>query len=217
MFQLSQKYSAILNADCVVTTALLDGCSVDRLWSGVDLNGKRFVFFPCNLSGDHWMLFVADLSQHIIMFLNPLGSIPGWREVKLFDLIAKLMNKVLNIQPVLWNWNVPPYSKQKDSVNCGIYVMWYAEQLATGKSLTESVIPDVFRHHVFLEITGSCMRRRCYSDQTCGVCNDDKPVGDCLQCNQCDQWYHCACVGTTLDNAVRSEFQFLCPFRSSEC
>ena len=68
--------------------------------------------------------------------------------------------------------------------------MWYAEQLATGKSLSDSFDPSAFRRHIFQQLCGHCMQRAHYDDDACDICNDTVTDDQYLRCDQCEQWFH---------------------------
>jgi len=123
LYRLCEVHPHLLYAETVVTLALMNGSILDRLWIGEDMNGKSVVFFPCNLAGNHWVLFIADVINKTITYWNPTGMNPSKKECQIFSLIGDLMANKLQITVDTWNRSVPNHTLQSDSYNCGVFIM----------------------------------------------------------------------------------------------
>jgi len=211
LLRLTDTYTHTLGADCCVTAALKRGCSSSNLWSGIELLSKSVIFLPCNLRRSHWTPFVVDLRGHSILYLNPINTSPATLEIEMISLIVELVRDKFAIPSVLFDWKIIPRTLQKDSMNCGIFVMWYAWQIAQEKPLTDSLNPNTFRREIFKVITGQCMQRVTYDDEKCKVCKNRKNLKDWIECDQCSQWFHCKCAAVTLSDSKKVGFRFVCP------
>ena len=215
MYRLAQTYAHVWFTDTVVASALLNGCSTSRTWQGVDLAGKTLFFFPCNSAGNHWVLYVADTVRQVITYLNPMKTTMGPTELRMIRCIKDLMDsKLKGKQTVKWgDPEEPRHTRQKDSINCGVFTMWYAEQMARNDSLEVEMDPDVMRRRVFMTIAGSCLRRAYLKDESCGVCRNREEYSEWVMCEQCSQWFHNQCIGLPVRLAKDPTYKFICGHR----
>ena len=80
-------------------------------------------------------------------------------------------------------------------MNCGVFTMWNAQQIAEQKSLEGEVDTDVMRRSIFLTLAGNCLRRDNIEDDTCGICRNREQFKDWVLCDQCSQWNHDRSIG----------------------
>ena len=106
---------------------------------------------------------------------------------------------------------MPPHTCQDDGVNCGVFVMWYAYQIAHKNSITDPLVPADFRQKIFKMLAGNCMQREQYSDENCRVCGNSKLLAEWVQCGQCNQLFHCQCVNLPFVASRAENLKFVCP------
>ena len=212
MFRLTQVHRHVWFADSVVASALMNGCGTRRTWLGDDLSGKTVVFFPCNLAGNHWVLYVVDTVRRVVTYLNPMKTTMGHLELKMIECIKQLIDsKFPNSYNNKWsNPEEPPHARQQDSMNCGVFTMWYAQQIAEHKSLEGEFDTDAMRRSIFLTLAGNCLRRDSIKDETCGICRNREQFKDWVLCDQCLQWHHDRCIEVPVKLARDPSFKFIC-------
>ena len=209
LLHLSEAQPHVLFTDTCIPLLLMSDSACDRLWSNHDLSKKSMLLFPANLSGNHWFLVVVEIKTRKISYLNPSGQDPGPSESRLMWLIINLICKRFQVQSDGWNWRSPPRTVQKDAINCGTFVMWYAYQMANNKSITDDIDVIAFRHTVFKILVGNCMRRTSFSIINCQVCRGTDVNDNVISCSRCFQLFHCKCLGLSHSSIDRDKF--VCP------
>ena len=164
------------------------------------------------IAGNHWVLYVADTVRRIVTYLNPMKTTMGPTELKMIGCIKDLMDsKLKGKQTVKWgDPEEPRHVRQKDSINCGVFTMWYAEQMAKGESLEVEMDPDIMRRRIFMTIAGSCLRRAYLKDESCGVCRNRNDYSEWVMCEQCSQWFHNKCIRLPVRLAKDPTYKFKC-------
>lgn len=215
LLRLSQVRSHVLHAGSCFCRLLLSGTlrgsECDQLWEGESLETKSIFFFPVNYTNNHWALFVADINKLTIAYINPMETGSVHKQFQTFKLIQDLLSLHVTAQPISWKWVAPHRTLQTDSVNCGVFVMWYAFQLAHALPITDHLDPNEFRRFAFQVIAGNCMQRSHFSDETCRICHHAHSLEPRVQCKQCKQWFHCDCVGVPIADSQCDGYAFVCP------
>lgn len=94
-------------------------------------DGVKYIVIPVNACNSHWMLVYADFVTHTVTLIDSLGGEDGkWARVlkRCLEDFWKESNKKGRVMP---KWKTAVYkageSFQKDSINCGVYVMTFIE------------------------------------------------------------------------------------------
>ena len=126
-----------------------------------------------------------------------------------FFFIKSLLENLFDFLPKTWKLTVPDRTSQTGSMNCGVFVMWYAYQITHNRSITDPIVPNAFRRYVFQTLAGNCMQRSHFLDDTCKICHNAESFGQWVKCQQCSQRFHCECAGVTFADSLSNKF--VCP------
>ncbi|XP_052126459.1 uncharacterized protein LOC113211795 [Frankliniella occidentalis] len=158
------------------------------------------ILLPANLTGAHWCIvavFLRGLKPEI-WYYDPLqGDLQGDAATK--KLLFQLHSDLKSIFPPSSSHEVADdiiyveAKKQMDSMSCGVYVCSFAEQMAQ-KKLSYNLIENVpdFRRTMYDLIVGGCLKRKTYSEESCGVCHEELS-----SCNSLDDDHWTTCVHLT--------------------
>ena len=186
--------------------------SVDRLWSFEDITNKEWLMGPWNPSGSHWILVAYHFPTKQLIVIDPMHNIASpITTSNAITIFAKILHVKFNISNVVIGH--VNHTLQDDSLSCGVFTCWYAMQLLQKQSLIQEISVDRFRYNIFETIVGNCMHyvTSSNSEKLCGSCEgSDNEDEQWIECNRCEQWYHCSCVGITLDELPTIMF-FFCP------
>ena len=107
-----------------------------------------------------------------------------------------------------WLLETPETNRQTDGDSCGVFVCWFATQIINGQSLTANLFnPLLFRKIIYETIVGNCLRRQMFANNHCLQCiKAPIKADDWIQCDKCEQWWHCSCVGISLADAHQQAF-----------
>jgi Ulp1 family protease len=138
--------------------------SVSKDFTGVDLFQTQLIFIPV-LVKSHWTLIVVDTVAEQIRYLDSqhgdgtayLNAVKRW--------IAKLWNNDKsnhNIPFPADGWRLVPSTaittpQQQDNTSCGVFILMFAELLATGQDVSRFVHEHV--HTARRYITSSLLNR----------------------------------------------------------
>ena len=93
----------------------------------LQVKNKNMIFFPVNLNGNHWILVVLNLSSQKWEYYDSLRN--EWDK--------KVMETLKNLHPAIQTITVPEsIPKQFNTYDCGIFVIYYALYIASGKKLS---------------------------------------------------------------------------------
>ena len=109
-------------------------------------NEIRLHFFPLNIYTDHWVLFIVSFDDKLVYSIDSLG---GTHEQH-YDIMKVFLMLVLSnrddggIDKERNAWNHKPLSvpgncRQRDSFNCGIFVILYTIIIANDPSLLQDI------------------------------------------------------------------------------
>ena len=152
---------------------------------------------------NHWMLLVLDVTNQTIKHIDPMSRCSTYRDkaVQAFKKYLSdcktdghLSNNLCNI-----NWKILDDDEerpmQKDQCNCGSYVMYFLDCIATGKPLRNpSFQPNQFRKLVARDLLtlSRPMREVCYL-----CCERSSGEEWSVQCEKCKHYVHIDCVRKT--------------------
>ncbi|KAG6742254.1 hypothetical protein POTOM_055544 [Populus tomentosa] len=115
--------------------------------------GTSKLFIPVCLK-NHWILICVDIERRALLWLDSLSFDHAEKDVISRWIIEHLMPKLGYDNAQEWQFLEPvDLPRQTNEVDCGIFVMKYADCLALGDHFpfTQQDIP-LFRHHIFLDI-----------------------------------------------------------------
>ncbi|ESO00478.1 hypothetical protein HELRODRAFT_175918 [Helobdella robusta] len=130
-----------------------DKCSILSML----LFSKKYTFIPYLLNGNHYCCFVADAEKGTVFFYNPIitGNICEEKLQSLFFSFLKCYCSFVNCNA---NWIFTPQPKsceQRDTWNCGIYLIRMLRMLDSCQQLTETFDPDDLRYTYQQEVLQS--------------------------------------------------------------
>ena len=210
LWQLCQQYPDCLYVSSAIVQILEKKGSVTKLWSSKELQNKRYIFLPWNLTTFHWILLAVDIKERKLLYLNPLEH-PSIATSKSVRSATALVNFLLMTKFHTSLHSVESSSRilQNDGMSCGVYVCLYAKGLASGNDLTScKTLASTFRKEIFHQLLGECLNYLKKDKNSCPKCNDDQN-NEWIECERCKQWFHCRCAGITIEEAASLEF-FTC-------
>lgn len=102
---------------------------------------------PGNLNQSHWVLIVVKKSKIII--LDPSLSKSEENE-DLLNYAKKWKNHFEKTFRIYLPIEAPTHSLQKDDMNCGVFIFWYAHRLINGEPLMGNLDTYYFRKEIIL-------------------------------------------------------------------
>jgi Ulp1 family protease len=115
----------------------------------------NFIILPYNPRSVHWSLLIIDLKKSVMMHLD---SLKGKKSpncdypTALHKAKIKTALKAWNGVDWLGGYVIPECSEQFDGINCGIFLLHFAELVAQGKPLTTACKTEEFRARVFKDL-----------------------------------------------------------------
>lgn len=155
------------------------------------------MLLPYNVYSSHWVLVVVDLKIKNIYFLNPGGVMPSEEEtVKNLSHFFLLRDEINMEKLNARNWTVqqlPHFPMQRDSHNCGVYIINYINTLSINPDINQCFVKDEcdsFNPEAF-RITVQNILLTCSDDvfDLCLLCglNISDPY---VKCNICQRLLH---------------------------
>ena len=180
---------------CESTTFLsmtAPSASPDWLWKDLDVTNFSIVIAPYNINMNHWILFIANLKEEVLYVLDPMKQTASGTERAEHAMLFIIACKT-GIQCIVNRSK--PHILQTDSVNCGVFICYYAECYLQGKSLTAPFSILRLRKKIKEVLAGSCVddiRTRGIKLDVCKICS--KAGNLAVNCIRCNQGYHDKCV-----------------------
>ena len=117
----------------------------------------------------------------------------------------------IKFQFVTTSVEAPARTFQKDLNSCGVYVCMYAASLANDIDLCQlRGTSGSYRKEVYDKVAGNCLVKSSLNKNKCRLCLDSRSLEDWVACTRCEQWYHCACIQTTKEEAEKDDI-LVCP------
>eukprot|EP00794_Sanderia_malayensis_P011664 gene11664-12869_t len=179
---------------------------LSRTLQGVKIQIEEYDIVMGGYHGNncHWNLIVLKPLNGTLFFLNPLGETR--QEI---DKITKnwrtfWRNRVKNLNSLEIEWQFVPiaHPKQKDSYNCGIFVLKFAECLMKEDGVNFAHSKEEMQRYrreiaeTLIESSNTDVPSWC---RVCGRYNGDNET---LSCATCFRWIHVCCKGKTEDGHV---------------
>lgn len=216
-YTLSQKYN-ILSLTVEQMTAL---CSnkppMTRFWDPEELIGEKccsYIFVPWKNPLDYFSLFVIDLMNHCISYLDSGNVLLVKSEVDILPSVNRAHTTLVGLmiteipfdstreKQLTWPLTIDSeieFDCKDHSIRC----LWYAHQLCNNTSLTDTSVTMMnFRKEVYDAVVGKCLEHVIEDSLTfCPVCSFDGNTA--IECSRCNQMYHSTCLrGVDIDSFV---------------
>ena len=109
----------------------------------------------------HWIAMVFDFTSGLITYIDPLGNSPCLRAVKLLTNYVNVYTAIVHrgegiSESKLYVMSSEPnFTRQRDSVSCGVYICMYLRFKVLSRNLLPTNINiHLERRHTYLAITG---------------------------------------------------------------
>lgn len=177
------------------------------------------------LRSQHYTLFIIDKVNRTFSYLDPYGNNATvtkkhFTSFKNFILRHNAAYPKCVLPTEAWIIKVYEYSLQKDSVNCGVYIIQYAKQFCESNNISPedfciSTFREYLQHHILK--SSEQMKRRCV---ICGILHVTSPLEEgekdkdfMIQCcnKNCSRYTHNICLPEPI-TAEEAEAQFFVCF-----
>ena len=110
-----------------------------------------YVFMPLNIRGSHWTVIIAAVREKQIWVLDPdsdrlndgVSDLKIWYAKLIQDEI--LLGLHMEYFPIL----SPRHTLQTDTMSCGVYILWYCDQISNNDQITGSFDVDEYRNSIY--------------------------------------------------------------------
>lgn len=178
-----------------------------RRWSN-----KTSLILPLHVNNNHWILIYVDVTNHHIYYMNPWPTRDLSQEENILDNFKFCYAKVFpNLNN---NWTVckNKYPKQEDDFNCGVFVLFFIEEILKGNLYKIGKFnPMKMRERLKKPIL---MESLDVSDQClcCGCGEIDRSPG-WIECEMCEKHSHYTCLNhykETFKQMKKDSFKYKC-------
>lgn len=133
----------------------------------------EFLFMP--IYGDnHWVLLVAQLKEKEFDFYDSLGFNNLFKYAHFISFWRKHIKCLLNSNDE-WFVSYPQHTLQDDSMNCGVFVLYFINRILH-KNLTDDFNVNDFRRYIYSIIVGNCLNSLKFTPPDL--------IGTCTKCRQ---------------------------------
>lgn len=138
-------------------------------------------------SGMHFFLFIIDFMKNKIIYLDPLGV----EKSKSNFYFSKILNFLANKEISCSDWQIvePDHVTQKDSFNCGVYVVHFFNKILLNENLNEYIDINLFRRTLKYML----LRKSMSVKLICFYCGS-KSKPDDFVCRICQRHSHLRCL-----------------------
>jgi len=219
-YTLSQKYNVLSLTVEQMSSLCNNQPHITRFWEPEDITGDKccsYIFVPWKSPNNYYSLFVIDLMNHCITYLDSSNGTPqNTNEVNILHnvnrahttLVGLMITEIpfdsTRVKQLTWPLTVET-DIELDNKDHTIRSLWYAHQLCNNTSLSDnSVNMSNFRKELYDSIVGKCLEHVIEDNTTfCPVCNFDGNTA--IECSRCNQMYHSSCLrGIDIDSFVCS-------------
>lgn len=186
------------------------------------------------LESSHWTLMYVDFVNKTTSYFNSIERIHNDSDRRIYWK-DRVLNTLDNV-PFKWipkqrigdvgkwvdNYVQIPY--QNDGYNCGVFMLYFAQQLMNNKRIITSFDPTSYRKYLqeMLLMKSMCMKNKCL------ICGKDEgsfrenysgqTVEDCtmVQCEFCTRWFHILCLPEIEKNQIENQ-NWICGLCSVQC
>lgn len=192
MFVLLKKYKVpdqyqILDAVYVNNYKIFTNESCEKE-QNFNYSKNRYLVMPYNQNNNHWVLAIADTTLKVFYFFDSLKKTPK-SQLEASRIYLKKFNdflKKININNV---YALVPlqYNVQKDSFNCGTYILFFFEKFVSDKIfISLNFSPMLYRKQIKNDIIqlSENMKNKCL------YCSRDLANTELVKCTICKRYIH---------------------------
>lgn len=158
------------------------------------LSTNDLQIIPLNVNRNHWCIIFVDFERKKMIYIDPSGNENLNKKIEYykstFTSFIETYKKMKKIEIDTTNFSVEflHHITQKDTYNCGVYILYFCQQFIQNKSLGEPLDIMLFRDELKKYLL------TCSSDvsQMCLVCGDI--VADSFNCMTCFRKFHKKCT-----------------------
>uniref|UniRef100_A0A1B6KCX7 Ubiquitin-like protease family profile domain-containing protein n=1 Tax=Graphocephala atropunctata TaxID=36148 RepID=A0A1B6KCX7_9HEMI len=223
-FMLQKAYpdtNSIVFDDNVATAALYKGENIDSehflLKNSKISQQTTKLFFPVNINQSHWVLVYVKIKEKQFSYIDPMYDLTQCNSphikamtTRTFDNLLVFLSSQTNehIEDLKEGWTVVQHDHpvQKDAYNCGVFVMYFMEQLMNNDKIALTFAPDKHRIDLYRELL-------MHSENMSHVC---LPCGrsfttfipldkecESVECSACLRWFHIIKPGCLPDDVPK--------------
>lgn len=150
---------------------------------------------PFLIQNNHFCLVVSDFKESTFLFLDPFGAeIQSTTSKNIFDKFKNFLDAYIKFYSMPNTQNSAKHftqihkhhTTQKDDYNCGVYIIYFFQQICAQSSINEHFDPDAFRKDLLsmiLENSDNVSNKCIY----CGNMVNDKEI---IRCKTCKRFAH---------------------------
>uniref|UniRef100_A0A2S2N8Z0 Ubiquitin-like protease family profile domain-containing protein n=1 Tax=Schizaphis graminum TaxID=13262 RepID=A0A2S2N8Z0_SCHGA len=206
--KINLKNTHILSCNCV--TQLMEKSEIGEEHDKITFNHNSMVIMPWLVNNNsHWILVFINFKTKQCYIVDPSSPydmndrIPKLRFKKLFE---KLKSNVTygndeqqcpSLTPIVCPLENIPI--QKDTFNCGVYVIYYAFTIMDSSKFSLDFDPNIHRKYLktyLLEnsedMTNICLYCNCHSDKH--RCHQEDECVEWVSCSVCCRWIAINCI-----------------------
>ena len=135
LFNLTKKHTEVLFCGSTEAMLIHHGKSFRNMWKNEDLTKKSLVLIHFNPTNLHLKLICINLSEVTVSVLDPM--VRRCQDQDALDVARTVLQKKFGIHKFLIK--KMQYSLQRDSISCGVFGCYFAEQIVKRQKVTSSV------------------------------------------------------------------------------
>ena len=135
LFNLTKKHTEVLFCGSTEAMLIHHGKSFRNMWKNEDLTKKSLVLIHFNPTSLHLKLICINLSEVTVSVLDPM--VRRCQDQDALDVARTVLQKKFGIHKFLTK--KMQYSLQRDSISCGVFVCYFAEQIVKRQKVTSSI------------------------------------------------------------------------------
>ena len=170
----------------------------------VTIKENSFLVMPWNVGGSHWIIAFVDFCTKECFIMDPMGH--KINEQERFNKLVKGLKLYCSYGEHKWfpkfnlsNHKLQNVPLQKDSYNCGVYVLYYAITLMNRDCFDQFFEPMGYRQYLktYLLENSDFMRDICFYCGRTGyshraMCH--KKDVEWVECTDCNRWMVIRCI-----------------------
>ena len=174
-----------------------------------NLPNQGYILMPYNYNKNHWMLLMIDVTQKIITLIDPYNKPEKDHQPEVMRLTKHLERFFSECRErdvhrhlpssqfkfMRFTCNSRPFQPRSNSVDCGLYVVYYIDVIGRNIPFSSNFNPAQLRMELYSKILQNSepIHNRCLF--CCRELTDD----DTLTCNLCQRAMHIRCEDNKYD------------------
>ncbi|CAG9764290.1 unnamed protein product [Ceutorhynchus assimilis] len=171
---------------------LCDGIVNDYILQQIQIFENDTVIMPFLINNNHYCLALCDFEKNELTYMDPFGnenmtSHPAKIYKNFLNFLEKykVVNKSSPICTNNWKLVFKEHANQRDSHNCGVYIIYYFSQLTTYQPMNQEINVNHFRRNLLFKLLerSDDVKNRCIY---CG----NRTIDNVIQCHFCKRHFH---------------------------